>query len=357
MSDLDKIQQSINEHFANTNKKIESIDDKITDIRTDVTAHSERINQLETYASTDDRRITSIETQIEFIKQDRLRNNLRLTGLPPEAFANPIETVMKIIDAVQINLLPSDFVAYVDQKKSSIIVQFDKHSHKRIFMDGLRQRKVLLVEEVLHLQSSSKIYCNDQLTPYFASLFNIAWNAKKSNQLFSASSLGGRVKVRKNENSSLVLIETKTQLIDIIGDSQSEEMSSNTTSGSPNSSSNEQQQPKQQEIQQERPPQQNRTQNHQPAIQRSSTQIYQREQRDSNRPKQWQGMRHNPNNQFQQQKTKTRFKHQDSSRHLDLSPTQYQTNYNRPTNQKPESYGHRNTYNRNYSSRRFNERY
>lgn len=98
MSDIERIQQSLDQNFANTNSKIDAIqktlDEKIEKLRDDVDSHGERIRTLETYASTDGRRINDLSTQMEVLKQDRLRNNIRLTGLPPLAFEDTDKTVM-----------------------------------------------------------------------------------------------------------------------------------------------------------------------------------------------------------------------------------------------------------------------
>lgn len=105
---------------------------------------------------------------------------------------------MKIIDVLKLELLPSDFVAYSDRNQASIILTFDHQAHKRLFMSALRQRNELLVEEIFtSIRSNSKIYCIDQLTPYFASLFQKACDAKKQKLIYSASSLGDRIKIRK----------------------------------------------------------------------------------------------------------------------------------------------------------------
>lgn len=197
-ADLDQKQSIIKDEFANTNSKIESVNKIISEIKSDVDGHGARISQLESYTTADNHRFDAISLQIEILKQDRLRNNLRLTGLPPVAFDNTINTVMKIIDVLKLELLPSDFVAYSDRNQASIILTFDHQAHKRLFMSALRQRNELLVEEIFtSIRSNSKIYCIDQLTPYFASLFQKAWDAKKQKLIYSASSLGDRIKIRK----------------------------------------------------------------------------------------------------------------------------------------------------------------
>lgn len=122
-------------------------------------------------------------------------------------------------DILQLDLLPSDFTVYVDRNKSSLIVSFANHLHKRSVMNALHQRKSLLAEEIYpKIQSNANIYANDQLTPYFAKLFQYAWQAKKEGRIFSASSLGGRIKVKLADNSPVIIIETHHQLDELINE-------------------------------------------------------------------------------------------------------------------------------------------
>lgn len=227
MADNEKLIELIEKKFTETNKNIESIQTQIqTDMmnfRESLDNHKNRIENIESdlKANGVSNRIDDICLQIELLKQERLRNNIRLTGLPPNAFDDPIHTVMSIDNLLELDLIPSDFTAYTDRHKSSLIVSFASHAHKRLLVNLLHQRKSLLVEEIFpSIKSNSNIYANDQLTPYFAKLFQAAWKAKKDGLIHSASSLGGRIKVKLHETSQPIVIETEDQLNDIMNDTQ-----------------------------------------------------------------------------------------------------------------------------------------
>lgn len=241
MSEMDRISDLIEKKFEETNQKLETIQSTLQNdiaiIRTDLGQHNDRITSIERdiRAIQESSQMNEIKIQIEVLKQDRLRNNIRLTGLPPVAFDKPTDTVFAIDNVLQLSLIPSDFTVYADKHKSSLIISFANYSHKRTFMSTLQQRKSLLAEEVFPaIQSNSNIFVNDQLTPYFAKLFQAAWQAKKDGHIHSASSLGGRIKVKRNESSPAMTIETHQQLTDMLsGNSQSEAQQQ--TSGLPNS--------------------------------------------------------------------------------------------------------------------------
>lgn len=367
MSELDKIQDFIKQQFANTNSKIETIqttlDQKISEIRTDVSEHNDRINKLEIYAATDSHRIDSLSYQLEILKQDRLRNNLRLTGLPPPAFDNIRDTIMKTFGALDLNLLPSDFIAYADRNKSSIILAFHNYAHKRYFIDELRKRNGLLIEEILQIQSDSKLFCNDQLSPYFAKIFQMAWQAKKSNQLYSASSVGGRIKVRKTETSTLISIESEAHLCEIIDNIDTTapvETSTNNENESPHSTPLNILKPDQivqQPIHNEtvtnsniHRQMQNNSSTSQPIQSHTRFSAPSNEHRNTHRTQQYQQMRQKQYHHNDQPKYKQSYQQQDKRRQIDLSPNQYSHNKHSklPLN-RPQS-------SRNYSSRR-NEYY
>lgn len=210
MSDINKLTELITKQFEETNKKLESLQ---TTLQTDIATIRTDLKLQE------NSQIDEIKIQIETLKQDRLRNNIRLTSLPPEAFEDPTETVFAIDNVLQLSHIPSDFVAYADRHKSSLIISFASYSHKRTFMTSMQQRKSLLVEEVFpSIKSNANIYANDQLTPYFAKLFQTAWQAKKEGQIFSASSLGGRIKVKLNESGPAMPIESLQQFTKLLGE-------------------------------------------------------------------------------------------------------------------------------------------
>lgn len=368
MAELEAIRSIIKEELANTNTKIQSIqttiDDKISGVVDIVESQKERINKLENYSATDNRRIDSIAIQLEFMKQDRLRNNLRLTGLPPQAFERTTNTVMKIIEVLNLDLLPSEFIAYADRNKSSIIMQFDKYAHKRYFMDTLRARNELLVEEILPTAiSNSKLYCNDQLTPYFSSIFQKAWLAKKNKQLFSASSLGGRIKVRKNENSIYCVIESEAQLNDIIDDKASTEVLPDNANGLPDSlpfnqektdSNVEQRKPV--EITQYSKTHHSSSNGAADFHRNTQRAAHPSGQRSAKHTQQWQRMRNKLNHHHEQSRNGQRYRQQDLGRQIDLSPNKYRIN-NKPRQQQNNRSQPVRYQNRNYSNRQSDEEY
>lgn len=325
--------EEIKKQFTNTNANIKTLQDtingQIKTIRDDVTDHNSRITKLEGYAATDGRQIENISHQLELLKQDRLRNNLRLTGLPPLAFDNIQDTIVKILNILKISLLPSDFVAYSDRNRTSIILSFGNYTHKRYFMDTLRKKDALLVEEVLQVESNARIFCNDQLTPYFASLFQTAWQAKKTNKIHAASSLGGRIRIRKTNTSEFILIQSPSQLDDIIESGHSDtvvEIANQISNESPSSASIDRSKPEHNSaLSSQRNPTSYSNRAHQhnhnlPKAYKTTT-----NRNNTHRSNPWVQRRSIHTAYNDQDRINQRYKQQDIGRRIDLSPNQYQT--------------------------------
>lgn len=220
--EIKSLHSTIKALFAETNKKIESyhteVKADIANIHSELSKHKDRIEQIENTLKADDNnvKISEMQLHIELLKQHQLRNNIRFTGLPSIAYNDPDEAILRIDSVLKTDLVPSDYTFYADRNKSSIIVAFTNYNLKRLVMDKMKEKQSLFVEEIYDIDSDSRVFINDQLTPYFANLFQNAWRAKKDGTIFSASSVGGRIKVKKTEQSQPIIVQTESQLNDII---------------------------------------------------------------------------------------------------------------------------------------------
>lgn len=89
-------------HSAETNTNIDSLKTafttEITKVRTELSEHSRRLDAVESQLNNanNEKKIEELSLQIELLKQEKLRNNLRFTGLPQCAFNDIDETILRI---------------------------------------------------------------------------------------------------------------------------------------------------------------------------------------------------------------------------------------------------------------------
>lgn len=184
-------------------------------------------------------RIARLEAAIEANKQDRLKNNIRISGLPSTSEMQPTEIASKIFSSLKLNINNSEFHAYATRGKAFIIVVFHTFLKKMMVISAMRKKKSLLCEEIFPGQvSNGKVFINDHLSDFNAHLLNIAWRAKREGKLFFVSSNGGKIRVKKHEGENeTIFIFSEDQLLSIIDESPDISSSqnintSNTTSAS-----------------------------------------------------------------------------------------------------------------------------
>lgn len=203
--DIDSIVTArLNEYQHKTDLKIDAIQNKV---ETAAEMNTDNTNKIEELQST-----------VEMLKQDQLRNNICISGVPPDQIidGNTSDIIIKIANVLGVKIMPNQFSSHPVASKKFIIVNFYNYSHKQQMHIHIRARKSLMVEEVFKSKSNSQIYLNDHLTPYFTKIHLLARNAKKEGKLFTVSSYGGKIRVRKNQNDLPIVIESEKQIQTLI---------------------------------------------------------------------------------------------------------------------------------------------
>lgn len=128
-----KIEEShttIRTDIEKTNGKIDSIQKTI---KTDIGQIQSRIEKVENeiYSKASVDTVAELSLQIEHLKQDRLRNNIRVTGLPQNAFNDPDDAILRIDSILKTDLIPSDWTVHADRFKS-----FVRKPHHQTLLHG-----------------------------------------------------------------------------------------------------------------------------------------------------------------------------------------------------------------------------
>lgn len=199
--DIDEIKASIS--IANTEnaQKIQELDNRIDNVEATTVQNSTKIQ--------------SLEISLEMLKQEQLKNNICISGVPPamvKSDNNTASIVIAIGKALGVECSASQFTSYAVAGNKFIIVHFYNMKHKQSLMNKIRAKRSLMVEEAFNGNSNSQIYLNDHLTPYFNSLYLRARKAKAENKLASASSYGGKIRARKRADDMPLVITCESQL-------------------------------------------------------------------------------------------------------------------------------------------------
>lgn len=175
---------------------------------------NDKVDCVNVVSSQNTDRIESLEATVECLKQKQLKNNMCISGVPPELVKDnkSAAAVIAIAKTLGVEIAQNNFSSYTKASNKFIIVHFYNTRHKQSMMNKIRVKKSLMVEECFEFRSNSQVYLNDHLTPYFNSLFLMARKAKKDGKLASASSYGGRIRARRSTNDPPIIITSEKQL-------------------------------------------------------------------------------------------------------------------------------------------------
>lgn len=193
-------------------------------------------NNLQTINDQNDNtndRITRLEAAIETNKQDRLKNNIRISGVMSTNELTPKIIASKIFAKLNVNIAAGEYNAYSTKGRAFIIVAFQTFFKKMAVISGMRKKKTLMCEEVFpDCNSNAKIFINDHLSEFNARLLQIAWNAKKEGKLSFVSSNGGKIRIRKKtDDIEAIFITSENQLQQIIDQPSDAVQNSNNIEG------------------------------------------------------------------------------------------------------------------------------
>lgn len=174
------------------------------------------INAVETKSNEQQDQIVSLQASVEILKQDQLKTNISVAGIPAELMANSNadDIIIKIALKLGVVIEENQFTSHTVANHRFVIAHFHNLHHKQKIMNQLKVGKILCVKDIFANASTnnSRIFVNDHLTPYFNKLYLIARNAKKERKLYSASSSNGRIRVRKFNNDLPIVITSEQQL-------------------------------------------------------------------------------------------------------------------------------------------------
>lgn len=201
--DITEIKNQISAYHDEHSAKISKIEAELTDVVSIISENSDKINEL--------------ECTIEMLKQDKLKNNVCISGMPSGWDGNSTNFIMAMGTKLGLELVESNFNSYTTFNGKFIVASFYNFADKERLLGKMRIKKSLMAEEIVpNLRSNNRININEHLTPFNSGLFAMARRAKHEGKLATATSYGGRIRVKKHAEDMPVIIHSKTQLESII---------------------------------------------------------------------------------------------------------------------------------------------
>ncbi|KAH6928591.1 hypothetical protein HPB50_017335 [Hyalomma asiaticum] len=148
-----------------------------------------------------------LSCRIEELEQYQRSNNIEIKGIPLEG--EPLTIVSQTAALIKEEVSEADIdichrvpTARIDQ--ANIIVRFVRRTKRNAFLSKAKKAKI--DAGALGFQSPSKVFVNKHLTRYGKRLLGAAVERKKELRWRFVWTAGGKVFVRKDENSPVVRI-------------------------------------------------------------------------------------------------------------------------------------------------------
>lgn len=207
----DSLKQALVGKIDDSNKRITTTEDTIK-------RHNTRIDKIEHKLDDFLYSAAKQEHTSELNKQNALKNNLCLVGIPRTDGENLRGYVNKI--CTKIGVLCGDDILDVYRVKNVnsniIIVKIATHATKMKIVTGKKDKKIVLADIVQNGSKTVQIFINNQFTPFFSNFNKIGRDAIKQKKINSCWLTKLGFVVKKTETAKQTMIYSEADLIDII---------------------------------------------------------------------------------------------------------------------------------------------
>lgn len=196
-------------------ERMDMVQADVVDLKEAVTNNVARISAIESKAETIEQienKISKLEQQIvdcqqnnESLKQNNLRQNIRIMGIPTMENEDLSKVFLKICAVLGVKMNKSEFNAR-RVAEGIIAVKVNELQLKSRIIRSIRKRKTLLSEEIGFIGQNTQIFINDHLTPYYSAILKEARKAKFNKQLAAAWTFQNKIFVKSNEEDKPIEI-------------------------------------------------------------------------------------------------------------------------------------------------------
>lgn len=194
------------------NNYIQSNDTRMVNVESNLDSHSKRLDTLEHKFEQLSDQAASVFNSNEILKQNLLKNNLVITGIPRDYGDDTNQIMFNIAAILKVKLSRNDIVnSYrINNSYSGLIVVRFATMERRNEILHNKQRLPISLGDIFEVNGdagSQQIYLNPHVTPHFGKLSSKARLAMKEKKIFSffISTQGLMVKLSADSNATAVI--------------------------------------------------------------------------------------------------------------------------------------------------------
>lgn len=208
---LKEAMEFINKQFEEFKSEIGDLKNEIAIVRTENRAIKNDFSRLTTELKETRKELTELQ-------QYSRRNNVEIKGVPVQEKENLVAVIKSISTYLKVDINESDLevvhrVPTREKSQSNIIAKFISRIPRDKFMNATKKQR--LTTTIIGFEGSTPLYINDHLCPANKVLLGKALKAKRENNWKFTWVSGGKILMRKTENSRVLHITCAEDLSQI----------------------------------------------------------------------------------------------------------------------------------------------
>lgn len=203
----------------------QELENSVSHMATRVDEHTTKLTMLEQQNKIQDQTVSSLRSEVEHLRRESRKTFLEIRNIPVEASESKntlIEAVVNLCKTIKSETAAVEIkdIYRVHGKSDAnkpVVVEFSTREKKISILKAaksfnVQNRNSKLCAIHLGLQQTSPIYVADHLTPFANRLYFLARDLVKTNLFKYCWTSNGKIFVKKNDESSNVLIENEDQI-------------------------------------------------------------------------------------------------------------------------------------------------
>lgn len=189
------------------------------------------VNEIKKQQYSINTELNTIKRELNYIKQERLANNIVITGIAKTPGENIHDLVSKMQVNLKLNISPESYrverLVNAEKKGNSILIKFNENKNKIEFMKKSEDIGIFLQQLGFPHDKDHKIYLQHHLTKENFKIIKYLRKLKKEGAIQYVWFQNNSVLVKKSETSKTIQVKTDLDIEQFNVKSQPENLSKN----------------------------------------------------------------------------------------------------------------------------------